>query len=270
MAISGTWKSGAVQDRAYVGATKWGTGINPVHSKTDDGTGRNIAPGGSEPSPEELVGPEQWGYCGEDMPGEHFEYIATYPEWDNGDDVTHTQVRPQLDAAGYPSWGRYPTTGGAGIRAVDHGAPAESGTHPQPSEPVSMGWLNKVRGQVNDSEVSAPEQYEVQTSMRQRDGTLVNTRAVTRQTDVDRSSLPCRIPGMREKHYSQRDMDLKTQDVILRPYSYRSAGVGPSAYMDQQFNDWPARVPMTRTTPPDPYMGEQAGDYGYAGGDYFG
>lgn len=147
-----------------------------------------------------------------------------------------------------------------------------------PTETVSEGWLNKVTSFNADADPSADEQIFVQTSMRQRYGTRDNTRAQARATDDARSTIPSRVMAMVEKVYSTGerlyDMDPYQIDQIERPFRNRTAGVGPSEWMET--NEYGAMTPVQRTPPPDPALGvpevQSPEGYGYTGEDsmYYG
>jgi hypothetical protein len=145
-----------------------------------------------------------------------------------------------------------------------------------PTETVSEGWRNKVTSFVADADPSDPSQYEVQTSMRQRYGTRDNNRAVLRSTDEPRAKIASRVMAMVEKVYStgERSYDMFPYqiDQMERPFRYRTAGVGPAAWMEA--NEFNAVAPIQRTPPPEPALGfaEVSSEYGYTGEDtmYYG
>lgn len=264
MAIAGNWKASAIEPRAYVGADKWGTGINPVHAHDDD-TGRRIAEGGSEPAPEELLGPEAWGYSPEDMPtGAALPYLEMYPGWDVSPDRAQT--------AGYPSWAE---TGDA-LRATDHGVAAERTTGPQPDTRLVQPFQGKLTGGVEPATESDPSQVFIQTSDTQLMKPLENTRATARGTDGARTTIQPIVTGQRIKEYSTRGgamLPVQT-DHIVRGWWNRSAGTGPAGYL--QANEVVPTDPMQRNTAPDPYLGPLTGqgedpgtNYGYTAGDFY-
>lgn len=162
-----------------------------------------------------------------------------------------------------------------------------------PTETVNEGWINKgssghiAPGEVPDDNVmpSDPAQYERTTSMQQRHLTLNNDRACARGTDDYRSEIPSRIAPMKIKYYSGQepfepgnpdtyrayDMFPYQIDDIPRPFTYRTAGTGPQAYLGT--NEQWLRTPLQRTPPPDPSMGvpdseiSDIGQYGYVSED---
>jgi hypothetical protein len=142
-----------------------------------------------------------------------------------------------------------------------------------PTETVSEGWINKGTSFVADANPSADEQIFVQTSMRQRYQTSTNRRAQMRGTDEDRTGIPSRVMAMVEKVYSTGercyDMFPYQQDEIRRPFRNRTAGVGPSEWL--QTNAYGAITPVIRTPPPDPAQGvnevQYPDEYGYTSED---
>lgn len=237
-------------------------------------------------APEELT----WGYparsygadsfgMGADTSPSHVanatrEYMDDRPAW--GDETAGERVR--RDASTMAPWGHT----GAFVRAMRNGAhrfrvnpdgpiTAEP-SNSFPNETVSEGWQNKVTSFIADAEPSDPAQYEVQTSMRQRYGTRNNTRAQTRGTDDERSTISSRVQAMVEKVYStgERSYDMFPYqiDQIERPFRYRTAGVGRADWMTT--NEYSAVTPVQRTPPADPSMGNPevgVDDYGYTGED---
>jgi hypothetical protein len=265
MAISGSWKASAIDPKAYVGAAKWGTGVNPVHAHNDT-TGRDIAPGGSEPSPEELLGPEAWGYCPEDMqPGHALPYLETYPRW--------SPPAPRDATGGYPSWAQTGDT----LRELDHGVAAERTTGYQPDTRQVMPFQGKLVGGVEPATEADVSQVLIQTSDVQLMKPLENVRATARGTDVPRSTITPVVTGQRIKQWSTRgDAMLPVQtDMIFRPWWMRGAGTGPAGYLAA--NQVVPTDPIQRDVPPDPYLGPLSGqgedpgtNYGYTGSDYYG
>jgi hypothetical protein len=142
-----------------------------------------------------------------------------------------------------------------------------------PTETVSEGWLNKETSFVADANPSADEQIFVQTSMRQRYGTRDNRRAMRRGTDEERATIGSRVMPMIEKVFStgEREYDMfpYQQDEIRRPFSNRTAGLGPAEWMET--NEYSVMTPVIRTPPPDPAQGQDevsvATDYGYTAED---
>lgn len=268
MAIAGSWKASAIDPHAYVGAAKWGTGINPVHSHDDD-TGRDIAPGGSEPSPEELVGAIDWGYCPEDMSAGLVQappYLAMFPGWDTDPGI-------EQSAQGYPSWQQT----GDQIRGVDHGVALERTTGPEPDTRQVQPFRGKESGGVEPATEADVSQVLLQTSDVQLLKPLENVRATARGTDGARSTITPTVTGQRLRYWSTRgEAMLPVQtDHILRPWWTRNAGTGPVGYLAA--NQVDPVSPIQRDVPPDPYLGPLSGqgedpgtNYGYVSGDYYG
>lgn len=317
MAIAGTWKAGAVTPSEYTGALRQGTGINPIHSVRDPGsreTGikENLLPLGTDPGaggivPEELLGPEMWGYSSEDaamFPGEDYRYLeADHPNWDQGivgrpdrdGDIMTAGLYPQPE--GWPSWGPHGTggdpdfplqswPGGEELRAYSDGADIERHhVIAVPTPGWRGGWVNKAHGLIEEAETSDPAQYEINTSMNQLHRSLDNHRAVARGTDDPRSDIATRLTGQKVKHYAMSsgmgggpgtpDMAPVTQNLPYRPWYFRTAATPPPP--DTYFGTMTAFDPIERTLPVDAgeYVVTQEapdddGTYGYSEGDYVG
>jgi hypothetical protein len=306
MAIAGSWAAGAVTPSEYVGALRWGTGINPIHAIPDSGsreTGvkENLLPLGADDGsggavPEELLGPEAWGYASDDMSSwagaEAYDYVAA----DHPGLGETTAGRPDRAAVheGWPSWGPhgghdhdFPLPGWPGgdeLRAQSHGSAVENARAiAVPTPGWRGGWLNKAHGAVERAETSDPSQYEVATSLVQLDKTRVNDAAVARGTDDPRAPIPTRLTGQKEKHYAKSwrmgggpgtpDMGQQGQNLPYRPWFFRSAGLPPPP--DTFYGTMSGFDPIQRTLPAD--AGEfvtlqeappDDGTYGYTEGDY--
>ena len=287
MAIAGTWKSNNIT-LPYAGATKWGTGINPVHAQPEQIPRGEIklplgstGPGGVEP--ESLQGPVAWGYQSEDAQyyaGEDYRYLAEdHPNWGEDDS---SGSRPDRDGQimaegeypqpeGWPSWGphnsEYPDfnrggpTGGASVRSFSDELELERGRAiAVPTQGSRGGWENKEHGNINDAHISDPRQYEINTSMTQLHSKLDNARAVSRVTDSPRTPITNRLTGVKIKTYAKDinmgggpgtpDMLPQSQDRIpKRPFFYRTGGAPP---MEQhQYNSITYFDPIERTLPDD-------------------
>lgn len=265
MGITGTWSQ---RRSIQAGARQWGTGINPVHS-VRTGDGRNTAPAGSEPVPEELTGVEDYGYMPEDSASVLYGYgpqtgTSDYPN------VSDHQFRGTTK--NFPQWGKYKngTPGGAVIRSQNHGADLTFTPRDPMLHDAYAGWDNKLTGDVNDAEVSDPSQYIMTTSMVQRDKTRHGSQRSGSQSEYS-APVHSRIPGMRiktlagapERHIA---MEPREQTWTIRPWWNRSAGTGPPQWM--QSNAAAETVPLTRTPPPDPYQGPYlTGGSGYTSED---
>jgi hypothetical protein len=262
-----SWRQELTQN--YTGAQKWGTGINPVHGSTDEGTGRVIAPGEAPyglPSNSPMLATD-YGYTSEDVAAMgDFAFMSEHPVWGQN------AKRGQSDL---PPWGhRKGPPSGTGLRARKRGFnPREIEAIQDPDEDVAQGWTNKTTGSVLDSVVSDPSQLYVQTSSVQRDETRVNVAATVRGTDADRSGIGSRIPGMKVKNYPVErldDMSPWTQDLYWRAFVVRTAGTADPAMMDP--NNMYVSQPMTREVPADVDQGASetaGGSYGYVDGDYY-
>jgi hypothetical protein len=236
MAISGAWKAGAVTTSDYVGAARWGTGVDPIHGVYEN-QGRPIA--SREPLmkgdpqtgsvPENITGPLMWGYSDEDAAyygGEDYRYLADdHPNWgedeaggtraDRDGDIMQAGIPPQ--AEGWPSWGPHEVTqgdliagnplggppGGADLRAYSDGSEIENNRAiAVPTPGWRGGWLNKAHGLIEEAEGSAASQYEITTSMAQLHLARVNTAAQARGTDDPRAPIETRLTGQKVKTYA--------------------------------------------------------------------
>lgn len=261
MGISGTWQ--AQQAVGYAGASRWGTGVNRIHA-IRDGEGRNVAPDAlTAQVPDEFLSlnDDDYGYCDED-------YSSSL--WGYGSE-TGTDERPRLgdeetvgiraDTDGWPPPGSYRNgiPGGSYIRSIDKGAElvyTVKATQPD----AQSGHVAKelIFGEIEDAVPSDPSQYEMQTSMTQmqkdREGS---------QRSGSQSDYAARVPGRRhtmaQRGYvpsgGQRHTDMlpKQQDLLLRPFAYRTAGTGNPEWM--QANELGQRIPLQRIPSPDPYIG---------------
>lgn len=254
---------------SYTGVRKWGTGINPIHSSSDDGTGRVMAPGEAPYGlpPDSPLIDDQYGYTIEDLSASaDYSFMREHPAWDED------AKRGQSDL---PSWGhRHGPPSGTRIRSKKRGMnPREIEGQQNPSETVSEGWTNKTHGSVLDSTESDTSQLYVQTSDIQKNETRVNSAATTRGTDADRTDIPTRLTGMKVKNYSTgerlEDMEPWTQDLYWRAFVVRTAGTADPAQMG--VNEMYVSQPMTREVPADVDQGplETDGGYGYVDGDYY-
>jgi hypothetical protein len=315
MAVAGTWKAGAITPSEYVGAERWGTGINPVHAVRDSGsreTGikENLLPLGADDAeggvvPEEILGPEQWGYSSEEaslFPGEDYRYLVTdHPNWDDGTvgradrdgQIMEAGAYPQPE--GWPSWGPHGTggdqdfplqdyPGGENLRAYSDGSETEtSRAIAVPTPGWRGGWLNKAHGALEEAEPSDPSQYEINTSMNQLHRQLDNGRAVARGTDDPRSSISNRLTGMKVKGYAKSfgmgggpgtpDMRQQGQNLPYRPWFFRQGAMPPPP--DTMYGTMTSFDPIERTLPVDAgeYVVTQEapqddGTSGYSDGDY--
>lgn len=296
MGLTGLWAQRAASD--YTGATKWGTGVNPIHAIPDMGRGRVIGtrqnpyplgePSGEVPS--EFVDRDvDWlpdDYAVTAIPGEVFRYQGEHPDWG--------EVTPQFrdDTNGVvmgeqPSWGVYhddnpvdgfplpgPTGGMARWLDVSHGENVErQHAIAVPAGAVTGGWLGKVRG-----EPSAPESQEVgqegfqwtlNNASRQGPGkqSLVNDRAVARGTDGPRSPILSRVAGATQKMYARSfEMGGGSGTPSMTPYQHTPGLRRPwftrtaATPPDElhSMNTMEGRSPMVRTVPADPYQGPES------------
>jgi hypothetical protein len=292
--ITGAWLRN--NQIAYADATKWGTGVNPIHQFYGGPAlrtyGRNnqppdITPPSEAPAGFVETGPP-WGYDPSDLAGLDVfasDYQAVNGVYYDNDDRPYwgqsiTETRATIPADSARPWGssggfknilRSVITGPGNVNMLGHGF-----SYNIPTETVSEGWLNKpstgklVAGELPDAETSDPSQYEMQTSMTQRYKTQNNERAVTRGTDDDREPIDSRVAPMKLKVYSgeQRHIDMFPYqiDQIPRPFHYRTAGTGRSAEMAP--NEMFVITTLQRTPPPDPSMGPEDTSLTEADGGY--
>lgn len=282
MAIRGTWKSNASlrNQTLYGGPLKQGTGWNAVHGYRA-GAGRGIAHGALseqiDPSVTDEFAPENLGYMvdsTESLIGYGAESatatgMADRPAWQEDSERVAT-------LSGYPSWGdTIIPPEGTMIRAHDHGSIASLHANGTPNEDVAQGWRNKPHGKVNDAETSNPSQYEIQTSMVQRDAVRAGSQRGAGSDSSFMAPIRSRIVGVKLKYWSgeQRhdDMRPKVQEQIIRPFWLRTAGTGNIANMAP--NTMYASEPLQRTPPEDAYQGGESpasvasGSYGFTGED---
>lgn len=259
MARLASWRDQIPQ--SYVGARKWGTGINPVHAVRDGYEGRNLAPGIYDPVDTGLVNYD-FGYVDED--------------YSSAEDVTHMEPHPNLSdpsvrgTSDLPPWGRgqTPVPQGTTTRLRKRGMSwRDEYINVVPNGPAGDGWENKQSGELLNSATADDAQVFVQTSMRQRDEIRTNSAAVTRGTDDMRGDIATRLVGMRLKiwsgGYRHIDMEPKEQQYLPRPWRYRGAGTGDVSWMSA--NEFQSVDPITREIPPDVYQGRS--ENVMAGGD---
>lgn len=265
MPITGTWKS---RTAYHAGAAKWGTGWNPIHG-VHAGFGRSDSPpnlvfdgtqttGQIDSTVTDPYTPDHFGYNDEDTANSLYGY----------GEETGTSERPSVgtdvdrgDADDFPAWGprRAGLPGGTRIRSKIVGAVLTNAAKGMPNEDVAQGWVNKAVGDVEDSTVSDPSQYEMQTSMTQRDKVREGS-----QVQPGRESEYMAPIGSRRDTWGQRlkpwsggerhyDMTPRVQDQIIRPWWSRNAGTG---YVEWgTVNDMYVSDPKQRVSPPDPYQG---------------
>jgi hypothetical protein len=304
VAISGTWKAANVINDAYVGAQRWGTGIDPIHSVRDQyhkpvTTKLPLeSTTAGEVVPDSIVEPTDWGYCAGDYAGGIHDYREIEEDHPGTPERTlFTREVTRKDIPGnWPEWGASntqsddfplasPTQPGTDFLSVRHASPMElshsNSTPYSDSRGIAGGWAHKARGAQLEAHTSDPSQYEINTSMRQVHGSSTNDRAVARYVpdlggSSPRTPIKTRTAGMKAKTYARGvDMFPIQQDLPYRPFFYRSAGVPP---MEQHsMNTMEGRAPIQHTVSPDPYQGDYSGtaqaednNYGYSTGDYYG
>lgn len=294
MAVSGLWQQRAAMD--YTGATRWGTGVNPIHGVADNGRGRVVGvranlyplgdPSGSIP---DSIAPREIDFIVEDyvserIPGEMYRYQDEYPTWDQRTpEFRDSTNNPAMGETG--PWGVYwdddttgmfpqpgPTGGTANWLDVSHGDDVEQ-QHAiaVPTPFVSGGWLGKVRGANALSEAQAVPGdgyvFGITASDIQGQGvqSLDNVRAVERGTDAPRSAIQSRTAGARIIKYGRSFMmggGSGTPDMF--PFQQTAGLKRPwltrrgavPPIEEHMFNTFEQRTPFARTMSPDPYQGD--------------
>lgn len=253
MAITGTWAERAA---SQAGALQQGTGWNPIH-RSRNGEGRGTAPGGSEPVTDEITEPD-YGYAGEDSSSTLYGYGTETGTADRprlGEEDRRGATSPQS----FPPWGRYKQglPGGIVLRSLNHGAELTY----KPRDPILVdayaGWDNKLINGVEDSVVSDPSQYEMNTSMTQRDKVHAGSQRSGTASEYN-APIKSRIVGQKIKPFTgdparHNAMEYVSQTFTIRPWWTRNAGTGPLGMMKP--NAAYEGVPLTRNPPAEPWQG---------------
>lgn len=242
MAITGNWKGRADK---FVGAAKWGTGVNKIHA-VNVGEGRNIAN-----TPVSTMLPSS--ILGSDHHGDFGENFAASPDWGYGPQ-TGTSLRPSLGESDNARPQNFPALNqnGRRIRSINNGAENTTMAKEVPSETVSEGWRNKSTDGVDVSLQPDPSQLVVQTSAVQLHKTRAGSQTPSGRANQYDAPITQTIIGKRVKPFSTGkrlyDMQPKEQTVnYIRPYWARTAGTGNVAWMAAN-EDW-LNDPMTREIP---------------------
>lgn len=249
-------------------ALKWGTGASDVIGNRNNGMGRDIAPGETSGDVDQGLTAEHYGFSAEDQ-------WASSLLWGYGAD-TGTSEHPELggeavdyrtdDMKDYPTFGQHPVglPGGNQIRAIDKGSAVTSTSKlvPNDGDGTLYGASYKlVADAPNDAEISDPSQYEMQTSMTQRDKTRSGSQRGGGSASEYDAPVKTRIPGFRIRRYDEGASDPrhaamlpKAQDQVIRPWWARGAGTGNPA--DMQPNAMYQSTPYQRTPASETYQGE--------------
>lgn len=241
--------------QSYIGARKWGTGVNAVHGRNTN-PGRGTAPGDGYSGMSDLASYD-FGYTPEDSVyadgyGVDLQFMQAHPNW--GDPDSHARTGQ------FPDWGH----NGIEYRSLKIGTNVkETEAWLLPNETVNEGWINKEHGDILDSRTADDSQLFIQTSDRQRNLSKDNDRAVQRGTDEARTPIATRLVGMKVKEYSggkrHEDMTPVTQDAHPRPWLYRSTADGvPAGDQWLPANAWDQTTPLTREVPADVEQGPSA------------
>lgn len=275
MPITGTWLDSVAYES---GAEKWGHGINPVHYVGGAGyggrsvkdphtsTGPNAGQGGEVD--ERIIDPTDplAGYTDEDFASMTWGYgpetsTSVHPPLGSSTEQFRGVATDNYPAPGYHEGGR---PGGSFIRAIPIGGRQPYGGMKQSpkEETVGEGWVNKEVGAVEDAIISDPSQYEMQTSMIQRDKVRTgsqnpNTGTANEQTAPIGSFRP--TWGQRIKPWSggrrHWDMQPREQNEYIRPFWYRNAATGYREWLGVNDAYQYQREPLQRQPVPDPYAG---------------
>lgn len=285
--FTGGWVAANGSPADYSGAARWGTGANELYGQFGEGppltvTGRNPDTNPYIPYPTELLDPDLFGYTKEDIPNTSDNaYMATEVPANNlVTEVIRGHVPQHFPPAELTPRPNGPS--GSWYRSLSAPGFIKAQTRPAsfPTETVSEGWENKNAGEILIAETSSPDQYERRTSMQQvnpRPGRN-NAAAVLRGTDDARFNIMTRLTGMKQKPWSEGqrldDMFPFQQDLMMRPWWYRRAGVGRQNWMTA--NEFIGQDPIQRDPPSEPdlgdheSMGNSGPDFGYAPEDWYG
>jgi len=271
MAIAGNWLAA---NETSQGAEKWGHGINPIHGMQTGGPplrSSEVQTGYGPGDPWQTTPPgivdvgtiTDWDYVDEEF--------ADTATWGYGEQ-TGTAERPGLGANTEEfrnTADDFPAAmvarglpGGSEIRAENKGGRSTSDAKlGDKEETVGEGWVNKETAGVDNAKVSDPSQYEMQTSMTQRDKVREGSQAQPGRASEYLAPIRSWRPtwGQRIKPWSgfrrHYDMFPFQADQIDRPFLLRQAGTGHVEWMasNEAFNY--QVPPMQRQPVPDPYAG---------------
>lgn len=284
MALAGAWLQAASgSDDKYPTPSRWGTNINSIHASRNGGAGRGTAVNGSDVLVEQELtdddpGGMEYGYTDDDMSsvvyGDSFA-SGTRDRRNWGEESDSAAVLP-----GYPSYGPYAVgqPGGAAIRTLNHGADATNTMKATQPSLIDVAMSPPEHGDVEDAVTSDPSQYEMQTSMTQRDKVREGSQAASGRANDARSRIASRIIGQRVKNLNSNpsrhdDMQPKEQALMVRPFWIRTAGTGRKA--DMATNEMYRSQPRQRVAPDNPWQGDDAvaeatnaSAFGYTDEDY--
>lgn len=253
------------------GSMIWGTGINPIHYQRV-GEGRSTIPNPPNllPNPVfEEVGIQgaEYGFTPDDFDLiQGFGYdtdtgTADRANWDERENRGNAGNYPRYQSDGVGK-GIYSTTDAENIRAADHGSERTVRQKVDPKHDAAQGWLNKVHGVEGLAKPSDPSQYEMTTSMTQRN----KVREGSQVPNGGRAStyvqpIESRVVEQKVKTYVADDsprhdeMARAFQDVVIRGFWNRGAGTGPEEWVGDSANQDYRNVPYTRVPPSDPNQG---------------
>lgn len=267
MGLSGQWNGSALTPGDPRSPLKWGTGASATIANPMSGYGRDVLeyapdeaplPDSILPGQQDAINPSDDPYIGlaEDSPSSLYGYGPQ----------TGTSLRPSLSqqsdsASTNGPNGVFPpyTDGGEALRATDRGAIAtNTAKKTLPDDAAMSGWMNKINGDVLDSQPPDDSQLVILTSQVQRDKVRGPSQRGQGSASTYSAPIRSRIVGMKEKIYSTghrlAEMYPRQQGpLVIRGWSGRTAGTGDPT--DMYPNEMYASAPMMRTPVPPPNQG---------------
>jgi hypothetical protein len=211
----------------------------------------------TEPDPgfEEASSHYLWGYGTETG-------TSTRPGLGINSDVSRGQTPTDYPSPDGPEGG-YATSVNADWREHQIGDNRDEAKLGFKEETVSEGWENKPVGPVENAKVSDVTQYEMQTSMTQRDKVREGSQMQMSRASEYMAPIASARPtwGQRVKTWStgRRTWDMlpRAQDQMVRAFNYRNAGTGIPEWLaaNEAFNY--QLQPLQRQPVPDPNAGVQ-------------
>lgn len=259
MAITGAWKD---RKALQSGSLRQGTGWHAIHAQRA-GQGRGTAPDAPDTAIDESVvgdyGTDDLALSDEDAAEALYGYgtgTGTADRARYGEEENRSATTPA-----FPAWGPRLRNGrprGEHVRSLDHGAENSTASKTDyVTGPQAAGWQNKVHNaSPEDAVTSDPSQYEMQTSMKQRDQVRAGSQASGSASQYE-APIASRIPGERLRVFSggirHYMMTPREQTFRIRAYWRRNAGTAdPRSLLP---NSMVVRTPAQRVPPPDPYQG---------------
>lgn len=260
----------------YSSALRQGTGWNPIHANATMGPPLGVRANLQLDSTETLPGTgieddeiaTDWSNMEagsfEDQPSVIWGYgtqsgISELGPWSPSSDDVDMRATTGED---YPPWGPYKggSPGGTAIRTDAKGNLVSVMAKEDPDDNAAQGWINKNKSTEDDAVVSDPRQYEMQTSMTQRNKVRAGSQISGTASEYE-APVASRITGKKVKDWAaptsvrHQDMYPYQQDYIIRPFWLRNAGTGPRPWM--KANDLYESQAYSRMPPDNPYPGPQ-------------